>query len=564
MALPSFIRNASARVVALSALAVATVAVPATLLAWGPERPTYTVNHPADHVTFNSITDNPNIGDERNFVGIRENGTTGKWQDTQTVTPGKEYVVRLYIHNNAAENLKLVANNVTAKVNLPTVTAKSIEVQGFINSTNASPKEVYDHATFNAAENFNLAVVPGSMKYYNNANGNGFSLPETLFTSTGAKLGYDKMDGNIPGCFQYAGYLTFIVKPQFAAKQDFTMNKLVSKHGENKWVDNYAAKPGETVDYLLEYKNTGNAQQDNVTFRDTLPADQTYVAGSTVFGNSKFPNGNKATDDITGVGVNVGSYAAGANAWLLFSAKVAANGDLDKCGPNTMTNTAKVSAAGTSKSDTAVVTVNKECVQEVKEVEVCRLSDKKIVKISETEYNANKAKYSTNLDDCKVTPTPVEVEVCRLSDKKIVTVSDAEYTANKDKYSKTLDDCKETTPETIKVCRLEDKKIVTIDMNDFDDAIYSKVLDKCKTPEVPVTPTTPETPETPETPVTPVETEVPENPATPETPVTPENPETPVELPQTGIADGIMSVLGVSSLVAASSYYRASRKSLQN
>ncbi len=361
MALTPFMRKVSIRGFTVAALAVAVIAVPASLLAWGPNRPTYTVAHPADHVTFNSITDNPNIGDERNFVGIRESGTNGLWQDSQTVTPGKEYVVRLYAHNNAAANLKLVAKNVTAKVNLPTTTAKSLEVQGFINSSNASPTEVYDHAIFNASENFNLAVVPGSLKYYNNANGNGFTIPETLFTSTGAPLGYDKMDGNIPGCFQYAGYLTFIVKPQFAPKQDFSMNKLVSKHGADVWVDSYAATPGETVDYLLEYNNTGPAQQDNVTFRDTLPADQSYINGSAVYGNARTPSGTKASDNVTGVGVNVGSYAAGANAWFIFSAKVSDNTELDKCGPNTMTNSASVTTAYGSKSDTAVVTVNKAC-----------------------------------------------------------------------------------------------------------------------------------------------------------------------------------------------------------
>ena len=70
------LRNAPKRTSAVIAVVAAVVAVPAMLLAWGPTRPTYTIEHPADHVTFNSITNNPNIGgDERDFVGIREKGT---------------------------------------------------------------------------------------------------------------------------------------------------------------------------------------------------------------------------------------------------------------------------------------------------------------------------------------------------------------------------------------------------------------------------------------------------------------------------------------------------------
>jgi uncharacterized repeat protein (TIGR01451 family) len=343
------------------AMIAAAIIIPATLLAWGPTRPTYTIEKPADHVTFNSITNNPNIGDERNFVGIRETGTTSKWSDDMTVQSGKEYTVRMYVHNNAADNLELVATDVTAKFNLPTTTGKSIRVDGFLDSSNASPKEVYDDATFKSDTDFNLTYVSGSLKFENNSFGAaGIALPESIFTSTGAKLGYDKLDGKIPGCFQYAGYVSFTVKPQFA-NSVFTVSKMVSKHGDNKWVESYVAQPGETVDYLIQYKNTGNTQQDSVTMRDTLPTGMTYVDGSTTYGNSKTPAGVKASDNIAnGTGINVGSYAAGANAWSIFSAKVPSVDQIN-CGENTLVNTAKVTTGGGSLEDTANVTVTKIC-----------------------------------------------------------------------------------------------------------------------------------------------------------------------------------------------------------
>lgn len=36
--------------------------------AWGPERPDYTMAQPADHVTFNSITDNPMATNEKDVT----------------------------------------------------------------------------------------------------------------------------------------------------------------------------------------------------------------------------------------------------------------------------------------------------------------------------------------------------------------------------------------------------------------------------------------------------------------------------------------------------------------
>ncbi|MCA9336475.1 DUF11 domain-containing protein [Candidatus Saccharibacteria bacterium] len=577
MKVTNFMRNVSKRTYAVAAMALAAVVVPATLFAWGPTRATFTIAHPATYVTFNSITDNPNIGDERNFVGIRENNTSGLWQDSQAVQPGKEYVVRMYVHNNASANLGLVAQNVTASFNLPTTTAKSIQVQGFLRATNANPAEVYDHANFTASENFNLAVVPGSIKYYNNANGNGFSIPETVFTNSGAKLGYDKMDGNIPGCFQYDGYLTFIVKPQFAATPDFTMSKLVSKHGENKWVDTYAAQPGETVDYLLQYKNTGTTQQDNVTFHDKLPTNMTYVAGSTTYGNAKNPNGLKASDNITGAGINVGSYAPGANAWVIFSAKVAAK-DALACGANTLHNVASVTPAGQNpKEDSADVTTTKDCAPE--KVKACNTATGKIEEVEKGKENTapyttdlskcapkpemvkacntktgqiemvekgkeNTAPYTTDLSKCA--PKPELVTACNLKTKKI------EYNVDKSKidnvnYTLDLDKCKETPkPEEIQVCRLDDKKVVVISKDEYNahKDKYSTVLNDCASK--------------PEMCPIPGKEMLPKDSADCKQAST-----VPAELPETGLGDSLVQLLGAGSMVGMASAFVASRRAMK-
>lgn len=359
----TFFKRVPKSLMAVASIVALAVIVPATLLAWGPDRPTYTIAEPADHVTFNSITDNPNIGDERNFVGIRESGTSNLWSDDMAIESGKTYTVRMYVHNNAASNLDLVAHDVKAMFNLPTTTGKSIQVDGFLSSSNASPEKIYDSATFTSNEDFNLAYVSNSLKYENNYFGaSGTTLSESIFTSAGVALGYDALDGDIPGCFQYAGYVTFDVTPQFAEVLDseFTMSKMVSKHGENKWVESYTAQPGETVDFLIQYKNVGEIQHDDVTIRDTLPEGLAYVTGSTTYGNSIHPSGTKASDNITGTGINIGSYAPGANAWVIFSAKVANVDDLD-CGLNSLVNNAKVTTGGGSISDDATVTVTKEC-----------------------------------------------------------------------------------------------------------------------------------------------------------------------------------------------------------
>lgn len=401
--------NAVRRINKRTAVAVAVIAaaivVPATLFAWGPDRPTYTIDHPADHITFNSITNNPNIGDERNFVGIREAGTNTTWSDDMTVQPGKEYVVRMYVHNNAASSLNKVAENVTAKFNLPTNTAKSLQINGFLNSSNATPQEVYDHAVMKSDQNFNLSYQAGTLKYHNNASGaQGFTIPESVFTSAGAKLGYDKMDGKIPGCFQYSGYLTFTVKPQFATPPapNFNLNKEVRKAGDKTFVESIEAKPGDKLNYRITVNNSGAAQLNNFNLKDTLPKGVTNVPGTVRIMNANNPGGAyiQDGDKLFSSGVNIGSYTAGSNAIVIFDATVGNNETLPTCGPNKLTNSASVQPEGQNpKTDTADVTVPKECQPEAE----YKCEGLKVDKIEPTKFKFTTSVATKNATFKKVT-----------------------------------------------------------------------------------------------------------------------------------------------------------------
>ena len=342
--------------------------------AWGPSRDTYTMQVPADHIVFNSITDNnQEVGDERYFVSASPytgSASTNYWSDKTEVENGKEYIVRMYVHNNAAGNLNLTAEDVRAYVVLPTDTATSIKVSGKIYASNANPTTVWDETTFVSknGEKFNLAYVEGSAKYFNTKDGKlrTFTLDANqLLTSKGALLGYDKMDGKIPGCNQYSGYVTFHVKAQFAEQPDLEISKEVKILGTDTWSEKVTAKSGDTVRYRIHVKNTGNTTLKNIVVRDILPTGLTYVKGSTTIVNTAHPKGVALSDGIvTDKGINLGDYAAGAGAWLYFNATVD-KAVSEKCNASTLRNVAQTSA-GTStgtKEDTADVYVEgKTCV----------------------------------------------------------------------------------------------------------------------------------------------------------------------------------------------------------
>ena len=400
----NFIKNHS---IISGSVLVAAVA-PALVWAWGPSRPSFTIEKPADYITFNSITNNPVIGgDEKDFVGIREVGSNANWTNNMKVQNGKEYYVRIYVHNNAASNLNLVAENVVAKLNVPTTTAKTVTVQGQISASNAKPNTVWDEATFSSDNDFNLAYVAGSALFENNGMGT-TKLPDSIVNNTGAKLGYDKLDGKIPGCFQYAGYVTVKVKAQVNQPQekiDIDLAKTVRNktNGEKTWVETVNAKSGDTVQFQIHAKNTGSAGIQNLVIRDILPKGLNYVAGSTKLYNTSNPKGLKVSDNIIqNSGINIGSYQPNGDAFVRFDATVSAEQDLPVCGENTLTNIAQASNQKIVKNDTASVKVTKKCETpknpaykcEALSLNIIRKDEKQITYAADTKYSIKDTEFT--------------------------------------------------------------------------------------------------------------------------------------------------------------------------
>lgn len=400
----NFIKNHS---IISGSVLVAAVA-PALVWAWGPARPSFTIEKPADYITFNSITNNPVIGgDEKDFVGIREVGSNAKWTNNMKVQNGKEYYVRMYVHNNAASNLNLVAENVVAKLNVPTTTAKNVTVQGQISASNAKPNTVWDEATFSSDNDFNLAYVAGSALFENNGMGT-TKLPDSIVNNTGAKLGYDKLDGKIPGCFQYAGYVTVKVKAQVSQPQEKTNIDLAKTvrnktNGEKSWVETANAKSGDTVQFQIHAKNTGSAGIQNLVIRDILPKGLNYVAGSTKLYNTSNPKGLKVSDNvIQNSGINIGSYQPNGDAYVRFDATVSAENSLPVCGDNTLTNIAQASDQKIVKNDTASVKVTKKCETpknpvykcEALSLNIIRKDEKQITYAADTKYSVKDTEFT--------------------------------------------------------------------------------------------------------------------------------------------------------------------------
>jgi uncharacterized repeat protein (TIGR01451 family) len=379
------------KLAAISTALVAAGAVSTAIVsAWGDNtggRKTYTVAEInkgvlGDKIVFNSIKDDTlpkgNIKDERNFVAARDastgnNGENNVWENNEiTVEEGKTYIVRLYVHNNNPKGKDAVAKDVSVNFSLGTVVSNEQRVDGYINSSNATPSKYWDDVVFKSKDGrkFYLDYVEGSALLENKGVGKnpGVKLADNVVTN-GAKIGYDALDGNVPGCYDYANYITIEVKPVF---ENTSIEKTVRKLTDTKFSESVDAKVGETVEYQIHYKNLNASEVKDVIIKDTLPTNMELVKGSTKLYNSNYKNGATVNNDsIITDGINIGNYKVNGSAYIRFQAKV-----VDKslaCGTNRLINWGKADAlVGVSTNvkafavqDSADVYVEKECEQPV-------------------------------------------------------------------------------------------------------------------------------------------------------------------------------------------------------
>lgn len=206
------IKTIKSLALASTAVVVMAFGIGATALAsfYPADRQTYTCTTPtncpgANHVQFNSFTNNPVVGDERPFFAGSMNGANVA--DRMKVNDGDTVVLRAYVHNNADPNLigtaAAIARNVKIKVLVPTAKQIDSNMIAFISASNASPAMINDTMSVYGDAPFTIEYLPGTAKWTTNSGT--VALNDTI-------VGNGTYLGDMNGCFQYSGYVTLSVK----------------------------------------------------------------------------------------------------------------------------------------------------------------------------------------------------------------------------------------------------------------------------------------------------------------------------------------------------------------
>lgn len=312
-----------------------------------------------DTITFNSITKDGKIGDERNFVGARltsGNATTYNANEIN-VEDGQTYTIRLYVHNNSPKGMDAIAKGVGVSFSLPTTVASEQTIIGYLDAdAPVTPTRYFDEVTLKSSDDFYIEYVQGSAQY-RNENGT-FKLADTVINGK-TLIGYTSMNGEIPGCFKYDGEATIQVKVHKSVNAKVAKTVRIKNSGA-KFGESVEAKVGDEVEFQIEYVNLLSDEVKDVMIRDVLPNNLEYVENSTYLYNSNHKEGILLPENtLTTTGLNIGSYKVKGNAYIRFTAKVVDNSMA--CGSNQLVNWAASTVLGKVVKDDASVMVAKTC-----------------------------------------------------------------------------------------------------------------------------------------------------------------------------------------------------------
>ena len=281
----------------------------------------------ADAPRFNFLD-----GDKELIAAKKVGDTSPLWYDPLTIHEGESFIGRVYYHNGIVDS---VAENTRINVTLPSeLRAGNTTFVSSISADNAETvtDTIIDNIvngrsgmTLTTTEDLALEYVPGSVKWFPNARQTGAAEAPLLYGQTGAELfsaGGLKI-GDINGCWDYAGWVTFVARAKKISVPDLQIEKTVKNVTTGTgYVESVEANMTDKLNFKIDVKNSGNVELASVKAYDQLPTALGAIDGTgllTLHGEVTTPF---ALSDLLGAnGVNIGTLQPNDTATLTFGAK---------------------------------------------------------------------------------------------------------------------------------------------------------------------------------------------------------------------------------------------------
>ena len=288
------------------------------------------------------------------------NVTAGDTKYSPTVSASYNQVVKfqVYYHNTELPDSGKVAQNLRVKIDIPTTAGTSQTQTATISGDNTNTVTSQTKVTLDRADAY-LQYLPGSAVWRHNTGTDAAPVwTDTVISDAVVNSGTGLVLENEKPCYNYSATVTVMARVMVPG---VSVDKQVRLKGTTAWATSITAQPGQDVEYMISYKNTGNSTQENVVVADKLPTGVTYTPGTTKLANSAFPSGTAMPDGISTDGIVIGTYPAGINGFVKFEAKLPTEDKLE-CGVNQLRNVATVQPKDMNYYyNTADVVINKTC-----------------------------------------------------------------------------------------------------------------------------------------------------------------------------------------------------------
>ena len=265
------------------------------------------------------------------------------WVDPISANVGDKIAYSFYYHNGM---LNTIAHNTSLRVDLPLAEGTALTATSWLWSDETAPISDtvvngqtvgLSGATINTSGSARIEYIPGSTNWYPNGSSTATPLTDGI-TSGGVNI------GNIQGCWNYAGFVTFMVEVKGPAQ--LVMDKKVGHPGATvDWAKYISANPGDSVAYHLGIRNDGGTTATGVTLKDVLPSYMTYSTGTTYLYTRDHPEGILQADTLFSTGIGIPDIAPGQEnvVYLTYRTRIDSN---MPSGAFTLNNVARVFMGG--------------------------------------------------------------------------------------------------------------------------------------------------------------------------------------------------------------------------
>lgn len=282
---------------------------------------------------------------------------TMQWGANTTASYNEVVAVQVVYNNKEAADSGKVANNLRVKIAIPNKAGANQTITTTTSADNSNKVIGSTSVTLNRADAY-LQYIPGTATWKHASTANG-PMVVTQKVSDDVVMGANGLVLENENPCQAGS----IVVQARVMVPGVSIDKTVRVKGDKTWDTSITAKPGDTVEYKIAYKNTGNTDENAVVIGDKLPNGVTYSTGTTLLVNAGAPNGKSVSDGVTTTGIVIGTYIPDGNAYVYFEAKLPTEDKL-ACGNNLLRNIATAQPQGMNYYyNTADVNITKECAE---------------------------------------------------------------------------------------------------------------------------------------------------------------------------------------------------------